>query len=301
MNDDTTPPLENASVGPEGSAPEYMASADAAAEGAAPEGAAAEGAAAESAALDRDPRAEPARSTNVFYASDVRFENFKFGNMYSSKAPGVKLCKVTAVDNPGPIYVQFEACGGKIPPKWGVDYSIQTGKTSINFSVPHAETFETLTAVQDNMKSFYKKNRNAWSRNMDDRNIEDYFQKLIDKKPKMEGPVGDKTPVPGEFWDPSVKVTVPMDESKTPQCVIEDTAGNPVELEDLKGRVWDTVVVELACVYFQSKQWGFGPKTVRRVVVRDDAHGGSDYANMVLAKRPSGGTSSYESVKRHKA
>lgn len=229
-------------------------------------------------------KAKPGTRPVVVYADELNFKDHAYLNpVYVNKQKGFKLVKVQCSStNQNPLRIQFASGNGRIPQKFGVDTNTH-GKTYLTFAIPCEAEYQALLAFQQCAKEYAKAHKNDWwTYPVSDSQIEDNFAAIVSVQKERDG---------GGHWPANMKVMIPLDEAtgEPKDCHVMDEDGNTISIQDLPGRKWDKVLIEVSGIYFQNRfNWGFGPKTLRLVQLTENDNvepSSIDYAALALRDR----------------
>lgn len=184
-------------------------------------------------------------------------------------------------NNSTSVKVQFTNGPGDIPQSFGVktnDY----GKTVLTFSVPCEKELKNMQKAKKDFVALAKKNKvEWWPKGISDTAIEENFSFFLrDPAPKERG---------DGFWPAKANVTIPIsNETGDMRCKVVDMENQPVALEDIAGRQWHRIIVELSGIYFSGKNnWGIGPRKLVCLQVSDTGVGGQeDYSKVEFLTAP---------------
>lgn len=201
--------------------------------------------------------------TKTYYAESIDAKHTVLGNFTNGKYRLVNLETKTPEVQHRNIIVQFSR-GGGISNTFGVSKN-QYGKTMFSFSVQDHEA-EGFRKWEDTIiNNVVRRKDELWmGKNITESQIRDNFARLInDKKPMKDG---------NGFWPGLAKIGVPhRKDTGEVQCKITDEKGNPVDLYDVMGRKWKTIVVKMEALYFSGKYaCGFGPKSLQQLIVESE-------------------------------
>ena len=225
---------------------------------------------------------EPIKIVSV---CDLNFEkDITLMDVYTSKDSGYKGVKINStVGTNRPLLIQFMNEGGKIPMKFGIDQN-QHGKTYLSFPIPSEVEYAAMCKFQADALSYAKTNKEKWwTYPVNDNQVEDNFANLVSaRKERSDG---------NGFWPGNMKANIPIDENGDLKgCEIIDENGNEIKVQDVPGRAWDSIIVEMSGIYFQNRfNWGFGPKKLRLLKMAEESYDRYmpeqiNYSNVMLHK-----------------
>lgn len=217
--------------------------------------------------------------------------------VYASKGGMMQLVKMSppTFKNPKtrvPVRIQISG-GGRIP------FSVapnQYGGYHVSFSLQDEKEINALKKIDEHVLNYAISNREKlWpAAEQDDGKVLSEYAIKDRYRPLLL--IGGKRD-DGERWDPSIKLKVPINmttgepnacklNGKTKVCRLMDSDGAIVSMYDMEKRDWDRVVFEVSGIYFQSKAWGIGPKTLSIVKLTHDYEAEADYQDVGLLPPP---------------
>ena len=224
----------------------------------------------------------------VVYVNELDFDKHcHLNKIYVNKEKQFRLVKIhTSSTDRNPLRIQLDG-GGRIPDNFGVSINEKSGKTMFTFNISDENEYAKLREFEGVVCSYAKGHKEEWwpsNKGIKDGQVEDNMTSLLsERKPKEDSETG-------EFWPSNCKTVVPMTaESEVTDCVFLDENGKPITLNDLPGRRWGKIIIELSQIYFSGKLgWGFGPKTIRFVQLAPSAYAPPsdvDFAALALPRQ----------------
>jgi hypothetical protein len=201
--------------------------------------------------------------TKTYYAEDICKKSTVLGSFTNGKYRLVNLETRTPELQHKNVIVQFSR-GGNISNTFGVSKN-QYGKTMLTFAVGDHEASKFREWEDFVIHSVVERKDELWlGKNISESQIRDNFARLISEKKLMKDG--------GGYWPGLGKIGVPhKKDTGEVDCVIVDDKNKPIDLYDVMGRRWKTIIVKIAALYFSGKYiCGFGPKSLQKLVVESE-------------------------------
>lgn len=198
-------------------------------------------------------------SSTVFPLEKFSFGLCTFRDVYKTPK-GIRTAAARYKDSDTKVLVQLNG-GGKIPSTYGVSVNDQ-GKTVLVLQIVSKEDQTALYQLHEDIIKCAYQNRKKWfTEKTTEKELREKFQPFLTESKE-------KKDTPGEFWPPSLKCYIPLEDGYKNLAHIVETDGiTPVHVDELPGRQWKKVIIHVAGLYFQKNGFGAGPKNLFKLMV----------------------------------
>ena len=211
-------------------------------------------------------------SPRIHHASRFNLKHFYVGDVHKGNNGRKYINFQQGKNNRGPVLLQFSG-KGKIPANWGVSTN-DYGSTKLTFNVADDAEYNGMKAFEKKLIALAISNKDQWwgKKGITQSQIQDNFYSVVsEKKEKKDG---------NGHWPGSVKVTIPtnMDTGEASRsCSLRDVQGEKVEVNDISGRHWERIIIQITGIFFTGKyNWGISKKLVKIQVQTDETLTGED-------------------------
>lgn len=159
------------------------------------------------------------------------------------------------------LYLQLQG-GGQIPP-FGVQTSdLDPNKRYLSFGLDDKTEEENLSSLKaffvDNVVQMAENGSDFWTGSTDRGVIESKMHTFLRESKNGQ-------------YSSMMKALIPFDNNNQLECTLEDSDNTPLTLEQLPGRLWRRIIIQLRVMYRTGRgEWGISKRIVRLELSKDN-------------------------------